>query len=76
MQCWTIKKWWRNRFFTSIIRESTKCNEREAAECVIEVLYKKQEEAITSVAIAQGLITDNKKMDEFQIEAILSEAGL
>jgi hypothetical protein len=30
-------------------------------ECVIEVLYKKQEEAITSVAIAQGLITDNKK---------------
>ncbi len=42
-------------------------------ECVIEVLYKKQEEAITSVAIAQGLITDNKKNGWM---AILSEAGL
>jgi len=54
----------------TIIRESTKCNEREAAECVIEALFKKQEEAFTSVALAQGLITDDKKMDAIQIEAM------
>jgi hypothetical protein len=60
----------------TIIRESTKCNEREAAKCVIKTLLKKQEEAFTSVALAQGLITDDKKMDAIQIEAMLSEAGL
>ena len=38
-----------------------KCSEREAAECVIKALFKKQEEAFTSVALAQGLITDDKK---------------
>ena len=33
----------------------------EAAEYVIEALFKKQEEAFTSVAFAQCLITDDKK---------------
>ncbi len=37
-----------------------KCNEREAAEFVIKALFKKQEEAFPSVALAQGLITDDK----------------
>jgi len=39
-----------------IIRESTKCNEREASGCVIQALYKKQEEAFTSIAPAKVLI--------------------
>jgi hypothetical protein len=32
-----------------VISKSTKCNEREAAECIIRGLYKKQEEAFTSI---------------------------
>jgi hypothetical protein len=44
--------------------------------CVIEALYKKQEDAFTSVALAKGLITDNKKIRCNSIEAMLSEAGL
>ncbi len=57
--------------------KSAKCNEREAAECIIRVLYKKQEEAFPSFALEKSLIADKeKKMNAVQVEAMFSEAGL
>ena len=44
-----------------VISKSTKCNEREAAECVTWGLYKKQEEAFTLFTLEKGLITDKEK---------------
>ena len=59
------------------VAKSTKCNEREASECIFRALYKKQEEAFTSFALEEGIISDNnKKMDAVQVESMLSEAGL
>ena len=59
------------------VAKSTKCNEREASECIFRALYKKQEEAFTSFALEEGIISDNnKKMDAVQVESMLLEAGL
>jgi hypothetical protein len=59
------------------VAKSTKCIEREAAECIFRALYRKQEEAFTYFALAEGIISDNKKkMDAVQVESMLSEAGL
>jgi hypothetical protein len=61
----------------SAISKSAKCNVREAAECLLRGVYKKNEEAFTSVALEKGLITDGKKkMDAVQVEAMISEAGV
>jgi hypothetical protein len=45
----------------SAISKSAKCNVREAAECLLQELYRKNEGAFTSVALEKGLITDGKK---------------
>jgi hypothetical protein len=61
----------------SAISKSAKCNLREAAECLLRGVYKKNEDAFTSVALEKGLITDGKKkMDAVQVEAMISKAGL
>ena len=61
----------------SAISRSANCTEREASECILKSLYKKQDEAFTSVALEKGLLVDTKKkMDAVQVEAMLSEAGL
>jgi hypothetical protein len=44
-----------------ILCPSSRSTEREAAECVIRGLYKKQEEAFTSFTLEKGLITDKEK---------------
>jgi hypothetical protein len=63
--------------FLDVISNNAKCSGREAAESILRVLYKKHEEAFTSVALEKGLMLDEKKkMDAVQVEAMLSEAGL
>ena len=58
----------------SAISRSANCTEREASECILKSLYKKQDEAFTSVALEKGLLVDTKKkMDAVQVEAMLSE---
>jgi len=61
----------------SAVSRSVNCNTREATECVLQALHKKDEEEFTSVALEKGLTMDGKKkMDAVQVEAMLSEAGL
>jgi hypothetical protein len=63
--------------FLGAISRSANCTEREASECLLKSLYKKQDEAFTSVALEKGSLVDTKKkMDAVQVEAMLSEAGL
>jgi hypothetical protein len=45
----------------SAISRSANCTEREASECILKSLYKKQDEAFTSVALEKGLLVDTKK---------------
>ena len=41
--------------FPHVISKSAKCNEREAAECIARGIYKKQEEAFTSIVLEKGM---------------------
>jgi hypothetical protein len=41
--------------FPHVISKSAKCNEREAAECIAIGIYKKQEEAFTSIVLEKGM---------------------
>lgn len=55
-----------------VISKSTQYTEGEAAECLIESLFKRYEEAFMSVAKNNGVIVPVKKMDALQDEAMLS----
>jgi hypothetical protein len=59
------------------ITKSTQYNVREATECILRALHKKQEEAFNSFALEEGLISDGKKkMYAVQVESMLADAGL
>jgi hypothetical protein len=50
---------------------------RELAACTIRWLFKKQEEAFTSITFEKGSIAEKeKKMNAAKVEAMLSESGL
>jgi hypothetical protein len=59
------------------ISNSAKCTEGEAAECLLEALFKKYEESFMTVARINGVIVlAAKKMDAIEVEAMLSECRL
>jgi len=60
-----------------VISDSAKCNETEAAECLLEALFKSYEESFVAVAKNNGLFVPvDKKMDAVQVEAMLAECRL
>ena len=71
----------RQSSFTSaainVISRSAQCTEGEAAECLLEAIFKRYEEAFMSVAKNNGIVVPaGKKMDALQVEAMLSECRL
>jgi len=60
-----------------LISDSAKCTEAEAAECMLEALFKSYEESFMAVAKSNGIcVPVGKKMDAVAVEAMLAECRL
>jgi hypothetical protein len=59
------------------ITTSTECTKGEAAECLLDALFKKYEESFMTVARNKGVtVPISKKMDAVQVEAMPAECRL